>query len=230
LALILNIETATVLGSVTVSENGIALATVRSKDAQTHAAHLTTFITDALRQAGKQLTEIDAVAISEGPGSYTGLRIGLSTAKGICYTLGKPLIAVGSLHALAAATRQQVGSDADAVFCPMIDARRMEVYTAIYDADLQPLREVQPLIVGDETFWSEWLEAGKKVIFSGDGAEKCRAVITHENAVFVPQLNCSSGMVAIAEAKFEAKAWEDVAYFAPFYLKSPNITKPKAKL
>jgi tRNA threonylcarbamoyladenosine biosynthesis protein TsaB len=247
MALILNIETATKSCSVAIGKDGKTVASAELHGLQSHASNLTLLIEKCLNEIGKKLTDLDAIAVSEGPGSYTGLRIGLSTAKGICYTLEKPMIAVSTLAALANATKIFLDSETetetetetdsetdsetvDIVFCPMIDARRMEVYTAIYDSEINILKEIQPLIIENEDYWESYFGNNQTVIFSGDGAEKCREIITNKNAQFITQLNDAKGMVEISEQQFQAKDFADVAYSSPFYLKSPNITKPRNKL
>ena len=227
--MILNIETATAICSVAIGENNKILASRTLKGRQTHAAKLTLLIEECLTEVGITLHDLDAIAVSIGPGSYTGLRIGLSTAKGLCYTLGKPLITIDTLAALANTTKMNFG-DAVAVYCPMIDARRMEVYTAIYDNNGQILQAVQPLIVENESFFQAYFSNHQTVIFSGDGANKCQSVITNQYAKFVEQENSAIGMLALVEKKFQLKDFADVAYSEPFYLKSPNITIPKKKL
>jgi tRNA threonylcarbamoyladenosine biosynthesis protein TsaB len=175
------------------------------------------------------MQDLDAIAVSHGPGSYTGLRIGLSTAKGICYALEKPLITVKTLAALASVTAARF-SDENAVYCPMIDARRMEVYTAIFDENGKQLKETQPLIVENEDYFEDYFINNQTVIFSGDGSEKCKTIINHKNAKFIIQENTAVGMVTIAERQFNESDFDDLAYSSPFYLKSPNITKPRKKL
>lgn len=228
MALILNIETATKICSVAIGKDGELVAEAELRGRQTHASQLTLLIEQCLNAIGKTLNDLDAVAVSHGPGSYTGLRIGLSTAKGICYTLEKPMIAVGSLAALANVTKIRFPNE-NAVYCPMIDARRMEVYTAIFDENGVELKTVQPLIVENEDYFESYFNNNQTVVFSGDGAEKCQEVITHKNALFVTQENSAVGMIAISEQFFKENRFEDVAYSSPFYLKSPNITKPKKK-
>lgn len=229
MALILNIETATSVCSVAIGQNGNVIAKAELHGRQTHASSLTLLIDQCLKSIDKSLNDLDAVAISHGPGSYTGLRIGLSTAKGICYTLDKPMIEVSSLAALANVTMMRFPTE-NAVFCPMIDARRMEVYTTIYDANGKQLKEIQPLIVENEDYFDDFFKNNQTVVFSGNGSEKCKAIITNQNAKFVLQENTAVGMASIAEDLFHQQTFADVAYSSPFYLKSPNITKPKNKL
>lgn len=229
MALILNIETATKTCSVAIGENGKTVAEETIHGQQSHAGNLTLLIEQCLNKIEKTMQDLDAVAVSHGPGSYTGLRIGLSTAKGICYALEKPLITVSSLATLANITQQNFPTE-NAVYCPMIDARRMEVYTAIYDNNGLQLSEIQPLIVENEDFFDDFFKKNQNVIFSGDGSEKCKSVITNKNATFVIQNNSAVGMVSIAEDLFNKNEFEDLAYSSPYYLKSPNITKPRKRL
>lgn len=183
---------------------------------------------EAIKQAGLKPADLDAVCVSKGPGSYTGLRIGVSAAKGLCYGLGIPLLSVGSLESMAhwaTSSFKQVLADV-AFLCPMIDARRMEVYTQLFDASLNELQPVTAEII-DESSFSSVLEKGK-VAFLGDGAAKCKEVINHPNAVFIDDFNPSAqGMIALAEQKFVEKQFEDVAYFEPYYLKDFVTGKPK---
>ena len=227
--MILNIETATPVCSVAIGENGKILASRTLKGRQTHAAKLTLLIGECLTEVGIALHDLDAVAVSVGPGSYTGLRIGLSTAKGLCYTLEKPLITLSTLAALANTTKINFGEES-VVYCPMIDARRMEVYTAIYDNDGNELQSAQPLIIENEDFFQTYFSNKQTVIFSGDGAGKCQSIITNPYAKFVEQENSAIGMLTLAEAKYHKNDFADVAYSSPLYLKSPNITTPKKRL
>ena len=166
----------------------------------------------------------DAVAVSAGPGSYTGLRIGVSSAKGLCYALGVPLIAVDTLQTIVVEAIKRV--DDDMLYCPMIDARRMEVYTALFDGNAKRLTEVEAKII-DENSFREVLEEGR-VVFCGNGADKCRQAIRHPNAVFLDDIHpLSSNMLPAAADKLKSGAVEDTAYFEPFYLKEFVGTKPK---
>ena len=166
----------------------------------------------------------DAVAVSAGPGSYTGLRIGVSSAKGLCYALGVPLIAVDTLQTIVVEAIKWVGDDI--LYCPMIDARRMEVYTALFDGNAKRLTEVEAKII-DENSFREVLEEGR-VVFCGNGADKCRQAIRHPNAVFLDDIHpLSSNMLSVASDKLKSGTVEDTAYFEPFYLKEFVGTKPK---
>ena len=227
--MILNIETATPICSVAIGKDGKILASRTLKGRQTHAAKLTLLIKECLTEVGITLHDLNAVAVSIGPGSYTGLRIGLSTAKGLCYTLEKPLITLNTLAVLVNTTKINFGEES-AIYCPMIDARRMEVYTAIYDNNGNELQSTQALIIENEDFFQAYFSNKQTVIFSGDGASKCQSIITNSYAKFVEQENSAIGMLALAEAKYQNHDFADLAYSAPLYLKSPNITTPKKRL
>jgi len=203
--------------SVALSENGSILTWKEQGKEYTHAENLTLFIEEVLAKANRKLEELDGVAVSKGPGSYTGLRIGVSTAKGLCFALGKPLIAVSTLDAMARSfLESQI--KVKAFYCPMIDARRMEVYCAVYSDRGEMLEPVSAKIIDADSF-SSYLGKGKTYFF-GDGAMKCSEVIKHPNAVFVDDIVPSAKyMLSFAEQQFEKKAFEDVAYFEPFYLK-----------
>ena len=215
---LLHIETSTTNCSVSISVDGRVDALVEQNDAgYSHAESLHLFIIQALKTAGLDRSQLDAVVVSRGPGSYTGLRIGVSTAKGICYALDKPLIAVDTLVVLA---RQIHLEQTDKSYIvPLIDARRMEVYSAVYDRDYSQIRATEAEIIGPESF-SKYLEVAK-VYFIGDGAAKCQGVIEHENAIFQDLVHYPSAneMAEIATAKYKAGDFEDLAYFEPFYLK-----------
>ena len=222
--ILLNLETSTDICSVAVSLGGEVLNSKVSTKAYQHAELLTTFIQACLSDIHLSLQDIDGVAISSGPGSYTSLRVGTSTAKGLCYSLGLPLICVDTLQALALAAHEELGLDA--YYCPMIDARRMEVYCAIYDSKNKTITGREAKIVEAGAF-DDFFAAGKNVVFTGNGAEKCRAILSSGQALFHP-LTCSANhMAVLANRKFEAKNFEDIANYAPIYLKPPNITKAK---
>lgn len=227
MATILNIETATEICSICISRNEEILARAATDESYQHAARITLLIEQCAREAGVRLSELDALAVSRGPGSYTALRIGLSAAKGIAYALDKPVIAIDTLQALALATAQLARKDAR--YYPMIDARRMEVYTAPFDRQGQALGEPAAKVISEDTFRSD-IEAGRLLILSGNGAAKCQSVLTSEQIEFVELLNDSAHLVPLAHRAFQARDFVDIAYFAPFYLKSPNITVPKKKL
>jgi tRNA threonylcarbamoyladenosine biosynthesis protein TsaB len=212
--LILNLETSTHQCSVALTEGEDVLAYKELGGAYTHAENLTVFIQDVCREANLDLKMIKAVAVSKGPGSYTGLRIGISTAKGLCYALGIPLIGIPTLQALANVVKPASG----VLRCPLLDARRMEVYCAIYDADGIELLAPQPKVI-DETSFLDFLEK-YRMIFFGDGALKCSQIVKHPNAIFIQGMLPGAPFMAELSARaFAAGAFEDVAYFEPAYLK-----------
>lgn len=229
MALLLNIETSAQVCSVCLSKDGKVIEMRENQDGKSHATSLTPYIEEIFNSCEYTLKDIDAVVISKGPGSYTGLRIGVSTAKGICYALNKPLIAINTLKSVCNGLIQNNDLDKKALFVPLIDARRMEVYSAIFDFDLNEKREIKAEII-DENSFDEFL-TDQKVYMFGDGAEKCKNIIHHENAEFVDDILPSSAyLIELAELAFKQKDFVDVAYFEPFYLKDFIATIPKKKL
>ncbi len=224
--IILNIETSTNVCSIAIHEGLNCLFTAIDAEGMNHAALLSVFIEqgmDVLKSLNKHL---DAVAVSSGPGSYTGLRIGVSTAKGICYGLDIPLISISTLEVITVQALNTEGIDKTALFCPMIDARRMEVYAALYNFNGEIQREITPDII-DETSYSNFLEK-HTVYFFGNGAEKCKSTLTHPSAKFIDNLiPLAENMISFSNSKFEKKQFEDLAYFEPFYLKEFQTTTPK---
>lgn len=218
MSLILGIETATKICSIALTKGEQLLAVEEIGGAFSHAENTTVFIEKVMQQSGKKLAEVDAVAISRGPGSYTGLRIGVSTAKGLCFALNKPLIAVDALQAMALRMAKQT-TDKNLLFCPMIDARRMEVYTAIYNFKNELVESISAKIIDEDSF-SKFL-ANQKIIFFGDGAEKCQTLFAeNKNAIFNESVLPSAIEInELALKKLNNKQFEDVAYFEPFYLK-----------
>ncbi len=221
--LILNIETATKNCSVSLAEKGELLALKELNDGNySHGEQLHIFIIDILKEAKKTVNDLDAIAVSKGPGSYTGLRIGISTAKGLCFSLDIPLISISTLTSLANA----ISVNKDAVIVSMLDARRMEVYSAVYDDNCNQIRETKAEIINEVSF-SEYLSKGK-VYLLGDGAEKCKAVIKSRNAVFIDgYLPSAKQMIRLSYNKYKKNDTENVAYFEPFYLKDFMITTSK---
>lgn len=219
MALILNIETSTSVCSVCLAKDGEIIKLKENNEANNHSANLLPFIEEILKEAGVKATELEAISISQGPGSYTGLRIGVSSAKGLCYGLGKPLIAISTLKAMAAGAQEKYNNNADFLFCPMIDARRMEVYAAIFDNNLNLIKSVEAVIVEENSFAKE-LE-NNQVVFFGDGAMKCKDLLDkNTNAQFDSELVASAAYMAkLSEQSFNSNKFEDVAYFEPFYLK-----------
>ncbi len=225
---ILLIETATKVCSVGLAQGNKIVALREDQTMQySHSSLLTSFIDEVVKEAGIGFHQLDAVAVSMGPGSYTGLRIGVSAAKGLCYALDIPLIAINTLHSLAATAVESGMTQAD-FFVSMIDARRMEVYNAVYDHSLKEIRETSAEII-DENAFTHLLEKGK-VAFFGDGASKCKEVINHSNALFYDDIHPGvNGLLNFALEKFIQKQFEDLAYFEPFYLKDFVAGKPKVK-
>jgi tRNA threonylcarbamoyladenosine biosynthesis protein TsaB len=221
LSFILNIETATKNCSVSIAKDGQTIVCNELADeGYSHAEKLHVFIEEVIAKAGISAQDLNAVAVSQGPGSYTGLRIGVSAAKGLCYALNIPLIAVDTLHALAS----QAGVT-DGKIIPMLDARRMEVYSAIFNSDLTVERAIQAEII-DENSFQEYTE---KVYFVGDCADKCKSVLTKDNFVFLEDIKYPSAkaMSKISFDKYQKSDTVDVAYFEPYYLKDFMIAPPK---
>ncbi|HJV78982.1 MAG TPA: tRNA (adenosine(37)-N6)-threonylcarbamoyltransferase complex dimerization subunit type 1 TsaB [Paludibacter sp.] len=225
-SMILHIETSTNVCSVALSENGTCLFSKSNAEGMNHAALLSVFIAEALEVLKATDKKLTAVAVSSGPGSYTGLRIGVSTAKGLCYGYGIPLIAVSTLEVLTAQALQLIKDAENALFCPMIDARRMEVYAAFYNAKGEIKREILADIIDSDSY-SEIL-ANQPVYFFGNGAEKCQSTLTHPNARFIDNLvPLAENMISFGERAFAENNFVDVAYFEPFYLKEFQTTTPK---
>ncbi|MCF6297476.1 MAG: tRNA (adenosine(37)-N6)-threonylcarbamoyltransferase complex dimerization subunit type 1 TsaB [Flavobacteriaceae bacterium] len=226
MTLILNIETATKNCSVSLSENNNILALAELNEGQfSHAEKLHTFILNILVQAKKTMQDLDAISVSKGPGSYTGLRIGVSAAKGLCFSLEKPLISIATLTSLANA----IQVNQDEFIISLLDARRMEVYSSVYDSNHQQIRDIKAEII-DKNSFLEFLEKGK-VYFLGDGAGKCKEIIIHKNAVFLDGYFPSAKQMAkLSYDKYKISDIEDVAYFEPFYLKDFVVTKSKKKI
>ncbi|MCD8318951.1 MAG: tRNA (adenosine(37)-N6)-threonylcarbamoyltransferase complex dimerization subunit type 1 TsaB [Paraprevotella sp.] len=227
---ILHIETSTKVCSVAVTQDGAVLFEKVDKSGPSHAVQLGVFVDEALSYVDNHGIPFDAVAVSCGPGSYTGLRIGVSMAKGICYARDLRLIAVPTLELLCVPVLLYNDElPEDALLCPMIDARRMEVYAAVYDRALKTVRPIGADIVDADTY-RDFLDA-RPVYFFGDGAEKCRSAVTHLHAHFLPDiLPLAKNMGPLAEKAFALGRFEDVAYFEPFYLKEFVASKPKKLL
>ena len=233
MSLILCIETGTDICSVGLSRDGELISLRESDEGRDHARNVALFVDELLRENDIAAEELSAVAVGMGPGSYTGLRIGVSFAKGLCYGLQIPLVAVGSLDSMVQVAREDheagiidVDNWNDAVLCPMVDARRMEVYTQMFDTQGQPLNEVKAEIVTEESF-KEWRGERQFVIF-GNGAAKCREVLN--DATYINVTPSARGLAALAHQRFEAGQTEDIAYFEPFYLKDFIIIPSKKKL
>ena len=221
MSFILNIETATKNCSVAIAKNGeTILCKEIAEEGYSHAEKLHVFIEEIIAEAGINVHDFVAVAVSQGPGSYTGLRIGVSAAKGLCYALNIPLIAVDTLQTLASQANVSEGK-----IIPMLDARRMEVYSAIFNSDLKIERQILAEII-DENSFKDFTE---KLYFVGDCAEKCKPVLTNENFVFLEDIKypSSEAMSKISYNKYKISDTVDVAYFEPYYLKDFMITTPK---
>lgn len=217
MAIILNIETATTMCSVSLANNGELIACKEIDNGYTHAENLHVFINDLLIQGKVMPSRLDAIAVGSGPGSYTGLRIGASTAKGLVYSLQKPLIAVNTLSTMALAAKEKLNGDT--LLCPMLDARRMEVYCAIFDNDLNVIKETSAQIITEENL--TYFAVNKPMAFFGDGMPKCKSLLQNlPGASFVEGVVPSSKQLAkLSYEKFKLQQFEDLAYFEPFYLK-----------
>jgi len=226
--IILNIETSTNVCSVALSENSACLFSKSNAEGMNHAALLSVFIAEALGVLKSKDKKLDAVAVSSGPGSYTGLRIGVSTAKGLCYGYGIPLIAVSTLEVLTVQALEMAEDKENALFCPMIDARRMEVYAAFYNGKGVIQREIAADII-DSASYAGILDA-QPVYFFGNGADKCKTTLTHFNARFIDNLvPLAINMILFSERAFVEKQFVDTAYFEPFYLKEFHTTAKSSK-
>ena len=245
---IILLETSTALCSVALAEDGAVTAYRESSAPKAHASLTAVFVQEVLQERGLQLNDCDAVCVSMGPGSYTGLRVGVSTAKGLCFGSGKPLLAIGTLDTLVAQASSVISSVPSVIsseversprfIIPMIDARRMEVYAAVFSSVIpseveesptyKQITETAPAII-DENSFAEYLEQGP-CLFIGDGAGKCADVIKHPNAHFCQCMPKASAMLKPALAAYRAGTFQDVAYFEPFYLKEFVATVSKKKL
>lgn len=229
MSVILHIETSTDVCSVAVSEDGHVIFHQEDHSGPNHAERLGTFVDEALSFTDNHAIPFDAVAVSSGPGSYTGLRIGVSMAKGICYGRDLKLLSVPTLELLCVPVLLRELAEDDALLCPMLDARRMEVYAGIYDRSLRPVREIGADIVDGSTY-REYLDQ-HPVYFFGNGALKCMETINHPNARLIEGIEpLAKWMQPLAERRFLNGQFEDVAYFVPFYLKDFVAKKPKKLL
>ena len=238
--MILCLETSTAVCSVSLVDNGNVVALRESLDGQNHAEKITIFIDEVMKEAGVAYKDLDAVATSMGPGSYTGLRIGVSAAKGLCYAMEKPLIAIDTLAAMANGFLSQQptvnsqwsmvnSQQPTAILCPMIDARRMEVYTAFFNEKLEKISDTEALIVDENSFME--LKQNNHLYLFGDGADKLANLFENEdNITVVEKFHCSAAYMAkLADEAFKNKQFVDVAYFEPFYLKNFVPGMPKVK-
>ena len=213
---ILSLETSTKVSSVALHNKGVLVGSQQLHIDKSHSGLLTVMIDDLLKCCGVNLEDLDAVAVSNGPGSYTGLRIGLSTAKGICFGIDKPLITLNTLDILEAEVRKYVTDNSR--LCPMLDARRMEVYTQLSEADGETIVDMHPKVIDENSFHAELNEG--TIWFFGSGAAKCRPIISHSNARFVEGIEpLASNMGALAYKAFQENEFADLAYAEPIYLK-----------
>jgi len=225
MALILSIETSTPFCSVALHNNDQLIGLKEQLLDKSHSEYLVPIIQEVVSSSGENQKNIDAIALSMGPGSYTGLRIGSSTAKGLCYALNIPLIAISTLEGLAKQVSEK--ANINTILCPMLDARRMEVYTAFYDHKFQNKFPVQPVIINESSF-EEYFKTYDLILF-GSGAQKCKGVI-NKNATYIDEVFPTATTIGeLAIEKFKEKRFEDIAYFEPFYLKEFQTTTPKAK-
>ena len=230
MALILSIETSTKVCSIALHQKGNLIALKESHVPHSHSSLINTFIDEVLKEANLEMSALEAICISEGPGSYTGLRIGTSTAKGLCYALDIPLISVKTLQGMAYSMveNSEIVLE-DTILCPMIDARRMEVYCAIFDKKGKFITPTEAKIIDEKSF-NETLNH-HKMLFFGDGSDKCKEIIKSENAIFMEDgFPTAKSFGKLAYEKFINEEFEDVAYFEPFYLKEFHTIPSKKNL
>jgi len=227
MALILNIESSNSTCSVCIADKGEVKYIKETTESNKHSEMLASYIQQILEEAKITASQLDAVAVSIGPGSYTGLRIGVSLAKGIAYSANIPVIAVSTLKSLAWAAQSKIEETAEYTICPMIDARRMEVYSQAFDHALSTKSDAEAVIV-DENSYADLLQ--HKTFFCGNGSEKCKTALHNPNAVFLEIDTSSSFIAMLAEEQFNNNDFVDTAYFEPFYLKQFSTTVSKKKL
>ncbi|UCH15445.1 MAG: tRNA (adenosine(37)-N6)-threonylcarbamoyltransferase complex dimerization subunit type 1 TsaB, partial [Bacteroidales bacterium] len=233
MGLILNIETATNVCSVALADNGLLVSYKESLTDKSHSSLLSVFIEEILNENKLSVKKLDAVAVSKGPGSYTGLRIGVSTAKGLCYGANIPLISLNTLKVMSSGiinnqilSRLNLKTSNNILLCPMIDARRLEVFTAIFNQLNQTIEETQAKIINRSSYDKYLVK--NKLIFFGTGAYKCTAIINSRNALFIENFNTSARyMTGLSEENYRNRKFENVAYFEPYYLKDFIATVPK---
>ena len=220
MSVILNIDTATENAYISISKEGIILSEAIYNEQRDHGKFLHPGIQELIKKASISIEQLDAISVAAGPGSYTGLRVGMATAKGLCYGLNKPLIAVGTLEILALAAITATGiktHECATLFCPMIDARRMEVFTALYDPNMQLVLEPVAMILDESSFANMLLK--NQIRFVGSGAKKWELICTHQNAVFTPVSGNLLAMSTLAYRKYVYNDFTDLAYSEPLYLK-----------
>jgi len=223
---ILHIETATNVCSVAVSKDDELLVLVEEKDSLKHAEIITLQIKEAMNKAELKFSNLSAVSLSEGPGSYTSLRVGMSAAKAICYGNDLPLISINTLESLALASKDHFKGKY--ILCPMIDARRMEVYISIFNQSMELILDNKPLILEDDSF-DKYVKEGYKIIFSGNGSEKAKSLYKDHSFIFSDITSSAKNQIFLGLKKYNNNLFEDIAYFSPNYIKPPNITTPKIK-
>lgn len=226
---LLHIETATGVCSVALSRGAELLHIEEHTDSMRHSEIITLQIKKVLDAASLSPSQLAAVSVSEGPGSYTSLRVGTSAAKALCYAHDLPLIAVNTLESLAYASRQYIEGGENYLYCPMIDARRMEVYASVFDADMNTIVDNEPLILEENTF-ERFVRNGDKIVFSGNGSVKAKTLYKGDEYIYSDIFCSAANLVNIAANKYDEKNFVDLAYFSPNYIKAPNITTPKFKL
>ena len=230
MASILCLETSTEVCSVALSVGGIIVAEREDKSGKNHAQLLTRFVEEVMKERNLPFNKLDAIAVSGGPGSYTGLRIGVSTAKGLCYAAGLPLIAISSLEAMAHHVINNpyifgIEKKEPMLYCPMIDARRMEVYASVYNRNMVQIRQIQADVIDHSSF--ESFLQNQKMLFFGNGADKCKTTLQHSNVIFIDHMTTSAKyMAGLAETAFIEGNFMDVAYYEPYYLKDFVATIP----
>jgi len=234
MAAILNIDTATQLCSVALAIDGRLIAQRETHEEKSHAARLTVYIDEILHEQRLKIKDLHAIAIGKGPGSYTGLRIGVSTAKGLCYGAGIPLIAVSTLriminYAKEICRERSIPLDENTLLCPMIDARRMEVFSCLHKASGEEKEPISAKII-DSVTYTRYLQTSK-IYFFGSGMDKCRQILSHPNAYFLDEIYPhAAALASLSEEKYQEKQFENLAYFEPFYLKEFVATVPKKGL
>lgn len=223
---LLNIETSTDICSVCISQNGEVLSIKETERSYSHSEVIAVFIEECVKAAGLEMNDLEGVSVSRGPGSYTALRIGTSTAKGICFALSIPLISVGTLKALSQSVLHK--AEENDLVIPMIDARRKEVYHCVFTNEGNTIVEVAPIILDEHTF--KEYSGYNKVLFCGDGVPKSKDILTLENGSFFDEECSARHMIHLAEEKFQNNQFEDISYYEPFYYKGPNITIQKKNI
>lgn len=217
MALILYIDTATEIATVGISNNNEVLGSVTNTEQRDHAAFLQPAIRDLLKKTGITFIQVEAISVTAGPGSYTGLRVGLASAKGLCYALNIPLITLGTLEVMALSSIKHFKNDDSTLYCPMIDARRMEVFTAVYNNDMEEIVEPSAIIL-DEKFFSDLLKT-KKIIFSGSGAVKLKSILTNDNADFSDNKILPEALAELSYKNFQISNFASISLAEPAYIK-----------